>query len=384
MQNSRRRKRWGLHGRRQLVSLLAATALLSLLVVFAGTGSAASKTVPMNTYPPTISGQAQEGRTLSGDRGHWSSTPTGYDYTWLRCDRNGGSCSTIGGADSKKYSVKSVDVGNTLRFQVKAKNADGSATATSIPTGVVVAATSDLPVNTKPPTISGTPQQGKVLSADKGSWTHDPSNYAYAWLRCDKIGGSCAAIGGATSTKYTLTSVDVANTLRFRVAATNSGGSTTATSVPTGVVAATPAPAPPKPPASSNGCPASDGGDQATSISPPARLSIDTLQSSPRVVTASTGTVIVRFHVTSTCGGPVQGALVYATATPYNQFAIPSEQRTGADGWAELRFRRLGGFPVSDKQQLIAVFVRARKPSGNLLGGISTRRLVSIRVNLHA
>jgi hypothetical protein len=331
-----------------------------------------------------VSGQAQDGKKLSGDRGHWSNDPTGYDYTWLRCDRNGGSCSTIGGADSKKYSVKSVDVGNTLRFQVKAKNADGSATATSIPTGLVVAATSDLPVNTKPPTVSGTPQQGKMLVADNGSWTHSPSSYAYAWLRCDKIGGSCSTIGGATAKKYTLTSVDVANTLRFRVVATNSGGSTTATSVPTGVVAAPAAAPAPKPPAASHGCPSSDGGDRAASISPPARLSVDTLQSSPQVVTAGTGTLIVRFHVTSTCGGPVQGAIVYATATPYNQFAIPSEQRTDANGWAEMRFQRMSGFPVSGKQQLVAMFVRARKPGGNLLGGISTRRLVSIRVNLHS
>jgi hypothetical protein len=275
-------------------------------------------------------------------------------------------------------------VGNTLRFQVKAKNADGTAMATSIPTGVVVAETSELPVNTRPPAVSGTPQQGKVLSGDNGSWTHNPSSYAYAWLRCDKIGGSCSAIGGATAKKYTLTSVDVGNTLRFRTVATNSGGSTTATSVPTGVVAAPPAPAPKPKPAATNGCVPSDGVDLATSISPPARLSVDTLQSSPQVVTAGTGTVMVRFHVTSTCGGPVQGALVYATATPYNQFAIPSEQRTDANGWAELRFQRLGGFPVSGKQQLIAMFVRARKPGGNLLGGISTRRLVSIRVSLHS
>lgn len=381
MHDFRRRRRRRFIGGRQLLGLLAAAACLSLVVVFAGTGAAASKAQPMNTYPPTVSGQAQDGKSLKGDRGHWANNPTGYDYAWLRCDRNGGSCSTIGGADSRTYSVKSVDVGNTLRFQVKAKNVDGTATATSIPTGVVVAATSDQPVNTKPPTISGSPQQGKVLSANRGSWNHDPSSYAYAWLRCDKTGGGCSAISGATSSKYTLTSVDVGNTLRFRVVATNNGGSTTATSVPTGVVGA---PSAPKPPTPTNGCPASDGGDLATSISSPARLSIDTLQSSPRVVTAGTGTVIVRFHVTSTCGGPVQGALVYATATPYNQFAIPSEQRTGADGWAELRFQRMGGFPVSGKQQLIAMFVRARKPGGSLLGGISTRRLVSIRVNLHS
>jgi hypothetical protein len=122
--------------------------------------------------------------------------------------------------------------------------------------------------------------------------------------------------------------------------------------------------------------------DPVAKIVAPARLLVDTLQSDPRVVTRGTAALVVRFHVTSTCGGPVQGALVYATATPYNQFSIPPEAVTGSDGWATLVFRRLRGFPVSSRQQLIAVFVRARKPGESLLAGISTRRLVSIPVRL--
>ena len=148
--------------------------------------------------------------------------------------------------------------------------------------------------------------------------------------------------------------------------------------MPTTVIQRAPAPAPSRGP----GCPAGGNPDQVTKISPPARLLVDTLQADPRVVTRGTAALVVRFHVTSNCGGPVQGALVYATATPYNQFAIPPEAPTGADGWATLVFRRLQGFPVSGRQQLIAVFVRARKPGESVLGGISTRRLVSIPVRL--
>jgi hypothetical protein len=248
--------------------------------------------------------------------------------------------------------------------------------------GASIAASQAKPQNTDPPTISGTPQEGKTLTGDRGTWTNSPSDYNFFWLRCDNNGGSCSTISGAHARTYTLKSVDVGNTLRFRVQATNGDGSTTAASVPTAVIQKAAAPPPPTP-SRGNGCPTGGNPDQVAGISPPARLLVDTLQADPQVVTGGTQTLVVRFHVTSSCGGPVQGALVYATATPYNQFSIPPEAVTGSDGFAELRFQRLSGFPASSKQQLIAMFVRARKPGESLLGGISTRRLVSIRVNLN-
>ena len=164
------------------------------------------------------------------------------------------------------------------------------------------------------------------------------------------------------------------------VVASNSEGSTTATSVPTGVVQKV---SPPSPPSRGPGCPPGSGNpDQVSGIASPARLLVDGIRSDPGVVTGGTQALIVRFHVSSTCGGSVQGALVYATATPYNQFSIPPEAVTGSDGWATLVFRRLKGFPVSRQQQLLILFVRARKPGENLLVGISTRRLVSIPVRV--
>lgn len=247
--------------------------------------------------------------------------------------------------------------------------------AAGVLTGSGAAAQAVAPSNTAPPTISGTAEEGKTLTAARGTWSgSDPITYSYAWKRCDTDGGSCATIGGAKETTYTLKAVDAGTTLRVTVTAKNGDGSKQATSVPTAVVKAA-AVLPP-----SNGCGKTvNGSIGVADVAPPARLQIDQNQVSPSTITFGTGTVSARFHVTA-CGASVQGALVYVTAVPYNQFSIPNEQPTGADGWATLELRRLDGFPATQKQQLLVMFVRARKSGENVLAGVSSRRLVSFRV----
>jgi hypothetical protein len=361
---------------RWVVGVGGVAAVISAFTMLAGAGAAATQAKPVATSPPTISGTPIVGKTLTGTRGTWTNNPTSYSYRWARCAANGGACSLIPQATSVQYTLTSADVGHTIRFGVIATNKDGAGTAYSSATAVI---TTSRPVNTSAPTISGTPMQGKTLTGTRGTWTNSPTSYSYSWARCATNGGTCSTVPQATSVQYTLTPADVGHTIRFGVVATNAYGTGTAYSAATALISAAPPPVPSRGP----GCPAGSGNpDQVAQISSPARLLVDALQSDPVVVTSRTQLLIVRFHVTSTCGGPVQGALVYATVTPFNQFSIPPETPTGADGWATLTFQRLSGFPVSRHQQLIAIFVRARKAGENVLLGISTRRLASVRVNL--
>jgi len=99
-----------------------------------------------------------------------------------------------------------------------------------------------LPVNVAAPSITGTPQVGRILAANAGSWTsYDTITYAFQWLRCDATGSSCAALSGSTAQSYSPTTVDAGAEIRLRVTATNTGGSTSAMSLAVGpVVAAAP------------------------------------------------------------------------------------------------------------------------------------------------
>jgi hypothetical protein len=234
------------------------------------------------------------------------------------------------------------------------------------------------PANQSPPTISGTPVAGSTLTAHAGTWSNGPVTSTFQWRRCDQNGGSCSNISGATGSTYTLTHVDVGNTLRVRETASNSAGSATASSVPTAVVRKGQSQ-----PTTLHGCPTSGSGTlPVSSISPPARLMIDGQAAAPSTVTRSTTDLTLRFHVSACNGRDVSGALVYATAVPFEQFAIPAEATTDSSGWATVTLHRASRFPASPQQQLLAVFVRARKTGDPLLGGISTRRLVSFPVQL--
>jgi thermitase len=100
--------------------------------------AAVAAVAPTSTVLPAVSGTPKPGQTLTSSTGSWSgTTPLTYAYQWLRCDTSGASCTAITGATSAGYTLASADIGSTLRSQVTASNAAGSASAASTQTAVV-------------------------------------------------------------------------------------------------------------------------------------------------------------------------------------------------------------------------------------------------------
>ena len=212
----------------------------NVVIASPGTSPAALPLPPVNTGAPVVSGSAVEGVTLMTSDGSWTGSPSSFGYAWEDCDGLGLVCSVIGGASSSSYTLGAGDVGHTIRSVVTASNAGGSLPASSSQTAVVTVPPA--PANTALPVVSGTAQQGQVLSTANGSWSNSPSSYGYGWEDCGSGGGNCAAIGGATASSYTLVAADVGHTIRSVVTASNAGGSASASSAQTAVVSAPPSP----------------------------------------------------------------------------------------------------------------------------------------------
>src|ERR1039458_4083445 len=94
---------------------------------------------PVIVTPPTISGNTQQGQTLTEAHGTWNPTPTAYGYQWLRCDSSANNCAAILGATGQTYALTSADVNNTIEVEEIASNAGSAGTADSTPTAIITA-----------------------------------------------------------------------------------------------------------------------------------------------------------------------------------------------------------------------------------------------------
>lgn len=341
---------------------------------------------PTRVSDPVVSGSPVAEQTLTSTSGGWAGTaPITFAYQWVRCGSGGGAsdgsnCQFVSGATGSSYKLGSADVGFRMRVRVTASNSAGSLTIASNATSTVQAsAASGPPRSTREPSIAGTTTQGQTLTASGGDWVGAaPITYAYQWVRCGTDGGradgsNCPVIGGATTTRYTLTSSDVGHRLRVRVTARNGSGTVTVASNPTAQIASSG----PSLPAGAVKLPNGKYSIPVTSVSLPARLIVDAVAFNPNPVRTRRTTLQLRVHVVDTRGYVVRDALVFGRSTPILTSAA-GEQRTGSDGWATLNMVPRASFPLRNGYN-VQFFVRARKQGDNVLAGVSTRRLVQVR-----
>jgi hypothetical protein len=345
------------------------TITLGVIAISGALAGAAVAAAPQNTAQPSISGKEMTGQTLTVNKGQWTGSPTDFDYQWQRCNRSGDSCGNISGQTNDTYKLTDNDVGNTVRVQVTVKNSDGATTASAKPTDVISGDAA--PRNTSKPSISGKPVVGETLTADAGAWAEGPT-FSYQWQQCNKSGASCNDINGATGKTYGVRGADKDNTIRVEVTAKNLVDSTKANSDTTDVIT-TGTPTTP---------PVGVGGALSISaVSLPDRLVISQIKFTPSVIRSRSQPITARFRITEiNAGPPVTGALVYALAVPSNRASAANEVTTDGTGWGSVTFNPLRGMPLKRGAQL-TFFVRARKAGENPLAGVSSRRLVSVRIS---
>jgi hypothetical protein len=100
-------------------------------------GHIGTQLAPIAVSPPTITGTAQQGQTLTATPGTWTAADATFGYQWQRCDAAGANCVDVPGATTQTYAVTAADVGTTLHVLVTASNRFGSAPAPSAQTAVV-------------------------------------------------------------------------------------------------------------------------------------------------------------------------------------------------------------------------------------------------------
>ena len=201
----------------------------------AGTSTANSAAVgPVGAIAPvaavSITGTAAVGSPLTASTtGTTGSTPITYTYQWASAPSAVDTFTNIAGATASTYTPVAGDVGLVIRVSVVATNSAGSSSATSAATSAVV-----VPPLTAAVSISGTARRGNTLTAVTSATTGaTPITFTYQWSRSTAANGTYAPITGATGATYLVATGDRNYYIKVTVVATNTSGSSTATSVAT-------------------------------------------------------------------------------------------------------------------------------------------------------
>ncbi len=192
--------------------------------------AAVGKGALRNSVLPTISGEAFVGKTLTADPGTWNDAAPAFTYQWLA------NTEPISGATTNKLVLTDAELGKSIAVRVTATK--GTAYSPGSATSASTAAVGDDPtkvVSKTKPIVSGTAKVGETLSTTDGTWSNEPTGFAYQWL------ADGTAVTGATSSTFVLTKDQRGKKMSVRVTASKSGlTSGTATSEETAAVSGGP------------------------------------------------------------------------------------------------------------------------------------------------
>jgi hypothetical protein len=192
------------------------------------TSSAATLTVNAAATVPAITTQPVSQTVAPGASVTFTAAASGSPTPTYQWNFNG---AAIGGATSASYTIGSAQAANAGSYTVTATNSAGSATSSAATLTVNAAAT--VPAfTTQPASQTVAPGASATFSAT-ASGSPTPT---YQW----NFNG--AAISGATSASYTISSAQAANAGSYTVKATNSAGSATSNSATLTVSAVATAP----------------------------------------------------------------------------------------------------------------------------------------------
>ena len=188
------------------------------------------------TGAPTIGGTAQVGETLTADTSGIADenglTNATFAYQWLADD------AAINGATGSTYALTDAEEGKAIVVRVSFTDDSGNEeTLTSATTAAVEAQPNRAATGT--PTISGTAQVSKTLTADVSGIADEDglasATFNHLWLADD------ADISGATGSTYTVTDAEEGKAIKVRVSFTDDeGNEESLTSAATAEVAARP------------------------------------------------------------------------------------------------------------------------------------------------
>ena len=195
-----------------------------------------------------IAGTGIQSTLLSAAGGSWLAYPEAVvTHQWYRCSSavaaglsalpSAAKCVKITGAALPNYKVAVADAGKYLTSLVEAKNSIGT---TFLTVASFRAPTLKAPTKVALPVGTGTPKASSYLTGTVGTWVGNPvPKTTVQWFRCEKAtsaassavprSAQCAAIRGATSTRYRLGTADKGKYVTVQITAKNTEGQAVST-----------------------------------------------------------------------------------------------------------------------------------------------------------